>query len=126
MSARRVTNFQDAKSQSSKSQNIRLGDNKRKRGANAEDLYCPLHDTHGHDLNSCKVMQSQAKKMRDAYKAANTDRKNAKYTKKREEINSLIAKAVKTALGEQRKDANKSADNDVDVENYLTPPGVLI
>ena len=110
--------FSDAKSQSSKSQNVRSGDNKRKRGANAEDLYCPLHDTHGHDLNSCKVMQSQAKKMRDAYKAANPDGKSAKYTKKREEMNSLIAKAVKTALGEQKKDASKSADNDVDMENF--------
>ena len=111
--------FTDAKSQSNKTQNVTSGTHKRKRGANSNDLYCPLHDTHGHDLNSCKVMQSQAKKMREAWKTANPDGKRGKYNPKREEMNSLIANAVKTALGNyQNKDATKSANDKVDMESF--------
>ena len=47
--------------------------------------FCPLHNTSGHDLGGCKVMQDQAKKMRDNWE-----------TKKPQKLNSQRSNQDKT------------------------------
>lgn len=96
----------DGKSSSREASN----NNKNKRKSDTQK-YCPLHDTHGHDISECKVLLNQASKMREAWKARDpeTQRKNRKA---REELNAVVEE-VKKALQEGRipkKKRRKASD----------------
>jgi len=97
------------------------GKNNNKRKSNEDELWCPLHEVNGHDLNSCKVMQAQAKKMRDAYKTGgrSQDSSTKSHENKRYEKKSLYAMLQESFKAEMAKQAKKkSADSDVDAENF--------
>ena len=81
---------------------------KRKQGTK----YCPLHDTDGHDISECKVMISQAKKMRSAWSNRSYDSK--KNTQKKEELHSLIAHAVERALKTDASGKKRDRSDDLD------------
>ena len=79
--------------------------------------WCELHDTTSHDMNGCKVMIAQAKKMKAAWKAQNpqTRKNNSKKEKKdrdtksfsKEEVNAMISQAVTAALEHTAKQKSK-------------------
>jgi hypothetical protein len=78
------------------------GTNSKKRKTNK---YCPLHDTEGHDMSECKVLLNQAKKMRSTWDLSKSTpgafaRKKVQFSdaKFNEELNTVVANAVKTAL----------------------------
>ena len=80
--------------------------------------YCPLHDTDTHDMSECKVMQNQAKKMREAYanrgqfkKSGSTSRDNDK----NKELNAFINKAVQKAI--RKADTDKASEEELDAFN---------
>ena len=88
--------------------------NKRKR----DDKFCILHNTYGHTLDECKVMQNQAKRMRATYEAKGNyknqswSRKENKYKKKKaEEIHAIVAEAVAKALSAQKKAEEEEVNN---------------
>jgi hypothetical protein len=63
--------------------------------------FCPLHKTHGHDANECKVLLNQAKKMNAAWEAGgSTNYKKQKsdfQAKKTEQMFSFMVNAFKKA-----------------------------
>ena len=70
--------------------------------------YCNLHGTYGHDLSTCKVMIAQAKKMKEAWKAAHpsttTPRKQSNKCSfngnlmSNEEINSMVTSSDRNTV----------------------------
>lgn len=83
-----------------------------------DDKFCILHNTYGHSLDECKVMQDQAKKMRASFEAK-TSHKNHTWSckdheqkkKKNEEIHAIVAEAVSKALNSQKKEQEEEANN---------------
>ena len=71
--------------------------------------FCKLHGTYGHDLSTCKVMITQAKKMKEAWKSAHPSttttprRGNNKCSftsdsMSKEEINSMVTSAIEITI----------------------------
>ncbi len=71
-----------------------------------QDKYCPLHKTHGHDANECKVIQAQAKLMASAPEAGgatNYKRQTHEFqTKKTVQLFKNYKKAFKEANKETK------------------------
>jgi hypothetical protein len=87
-----------------------------------DDMYCILHNTHGHTLDECKVMRDQAKRMRASYEAKSSS-KNCSWNhkdhedkkKKSKELNTMVAEAVSKALNAQKKEQEQEEEaNDLD------------
>lgn len=83
-----------------------------------DDKFCILHNTYGHSLDECKVMQDQAKRMRASFEAK-TNHKNHTWSrkdheqkkKKSEEIHAIVAEAVNKALNTKKKEQEEEAHN---------------
>lgn len=80
--------------------------------SNNSEKYCPLHKTHGHDANECKVLLAQAKKMSAAWEAGgNTNYKKQKQdfqAKKTEQMFSFMVNAFKKATENNSYNSNNS------------------
>ena len=89
---------------------------------NNKEKYCPLHKTHGHDANECKVIQAQAKRMASAWEAGGaTNYKKQKQefqTKKTEQMFNFIKKAYKEANNESKVEDLKSTNKRKKEENF--------
>ena len=59
--------------------------------------YCPLHDTHGHDISECKVLLNQAKKMRDSWQLK-TPGDRRQMTKQQQEVNTVMKEFAATIV----------------------------
>ena len=80
-------------------------------GSYDPDKYCTLHGTYGHDLNNCKVMLDQAKKMRSAWQTTSTGggQNDRIYKQKAHEkdLHTLVQKMVQGAMQQQKPHAKK-------------------
>jgi hypothetical protein len=77
-------------------------------GSYDPEKYCTLHGTYGHDLNSCKVMMDQAKKMRSAWQTTSSKgagQNDRIFQKKGHEkdLHAFVQKMVQGAMQQQSK-----------------------
>ena len=102
---------QSASNKGAKWQPNSLSKNNSKRSDNAQK-FCPLHKTHGHDANECKVLLAQAKRMSAAWEAGgSTNYKKQKsefQAKKTEQMFSFMVNAFKKAT--ENKPAESSGN----------------
>jgi hypothetical protein len=102
---------QNAGSKGAKLQPNSSGKNFSKRSDNSHK-FCPLHKTHGHDANECKVLLAQAKKMSAAWEAGGSTnykkQKNEFQAKKTEQMFSFMVNAFKKATENK---SNHNTDN---------------
>ena len=80
-------------------------------GSYDPDKYCTLHGIVGHDLNNCKVMLDQAKKMRSAWQTSNggggqNDRLH-KQKGHEKDLHTLVQKMVQGAMQNQKSHSKK-------------------
>ena len=78
-----------------------------------ESKWCPLHRTHGHNSDECKIIQDQVKKMRgqwdgttvSSYERKNNERReqNKQRDQLRVSIESMVAKAMTGKSGKRKK-----------------------
>jgi hypothetical protein len=88
--------------------------NKRKE---RQKKWCPLHETDSHDMNDCKVILSQVKKMRAAWDSQDSSQKRSKKGRSGAEggdlhamVKNMVEKELKQAvssLGKRKKDSSE-------------------
>jgi hypothetical protein len=81
--------------------------NASKSKTSSDTKYCPLHNTNGHNLGKCKVMQEQAKKMR-----ANWETKRPKSDQKRSAEKAVSSKGESNNIESETKPKNTKRKRD--------------
>ena len=82
-------------------------------GSYDPDKYCTLHEKYGHDLNNCKVMLDQAKKMRSAWQTtSNGAGQNDRIYKQKsheKDLHALVQKMVQGAMQQGQHQKKRKA-----------------
>ena len=86
---------------------------KRKNYKTDESKWCPLHRTHGHNSDECKIIQDQVKKMRGQWDGTTVSSYERKTNERRDQnkqrdqlcvmIESMVAKAMTGKSGKRKK-----------------------
>ena len=95
----------------------RDGDRSSGKDRKSNSKSCMLHgDNCGHDTSECKVLQSQAKKMRQNYDAQSPDKKRE--FKRKQELNATISAAVEAALNSRKKRKRATDDKSKELNAF--------